>query len=58
MHAAVFWTQLVTQTKEAEMKTRVIITSSPHDGLFRFPPDKALRTYFKCYQHPYAGIYF
>lgn len=57
MHAAVFQTQLVMQTKDAEMKTKAVITLSPHDGLFRLSPDKALGMYFKCDQHIHAGIY-
>lgn len=58
MHAAMFWTRLVTQTKDAEMKISMVITSSLHDGLFRLPPGKTLGVYFMCYQHMYAGIYF
>lgn len=58
MRVAVFQTWLVTQPKEAAMKTRAVITFSPHGGLFRLSPDKALGTYFKCYQKTYAGVYF
>lgn len=58
MHVAVLWTQLVTQAKDTEKESRVVITLSLHDDLLRLSPDEALGIYFKCYQHVYKGIYF
>lgn len=37
------------QKKDAEINSREAFTLSPHDGLFRLCPGRALETYFKCY---------